>query len=785
MGLLSLIGCFVFLLIYDLPQRNDKVARAQSDELVQAQAALVGAIVSLQQQRLEAAASEPGLADVFADPAARAAKEVVLKRAFPESVSLRLVPLGPLGIAGVDDGATGLRNNIEADMLRRVSSGASTAPEAYPFERTRLISFAQPVVVRGASYAAGALLISFPSSWLEKVIASQLGARGGLAISQQVEGREVVVVDVSRGDDVGVSSEAALKNPVWKLKFTPSRSWLDGFEQSSLPLILILALSVAGSLLGMLLVVRDIRQALQRNLQALAGNDALDLPGFAALRQVLRTRPASAGAAAPVEPAEVLLSAELDVPAVVVVTEAEPEPAEIVMPESIFRAYDIRGFADSELGDEVIHQLGLAIGSEAVDRGQQEIIVARDGRHSSERICNALVRGLRESGRDVLDIGVVPTPLLYFATHQLGSQSGVVVTGSHNPAAYNGLKIVLAGRTLAGRAIQGLKERAQAQRFTRGRGAYRVGSIIDTYIDYIVNDVAIAQPLKIVVDAGNGVAGLVAPRLFTELGCEVIPLYCDVDGDFPNHHPDPTVAKNLDALVRTVRTEGADLGIAFDGDGDRLGIVTANGHIVAADRLLMILAQDVVSRNPGADVIFDVKCSRVLNSVISSFGGRPIMWKSGHSFMKEKMAETGALLGGEFSGHIFFGERWFGFDDGLYAAARLIEILSTTDPDLDNHLAALPQTVSTPEIKLPSTDLAKFDLVSRLVDAGQFGEGKITTLDGLRVDYPDGWGLVRASNTTPDLVLRFEADNDAALTRIQTLFREQLVAIDPGLAFGF
>ncbi|MET0379687.1 MAG: phosphomannomutase/phosphoglucomutase, partial [Spongiibacteraceae bacterium] len=494
--------------------------------------------------------------------------------------------------------------------------------------------------------------------------------------------------------------------------------------------------------------------------------------------QKLRER---AAAAPVVATAEVVAAEE----AMLVESEPAVEIVPLDLPEVIFRAYDIRGLADSELSDDVVYEIALAIGSEAVDRGQQEIIVARDGRLSSERICNALVRGLRDSGRDVIDIGLAPTPLLYFATHQLSTQSGVVVTGSHNPGEYNGLKIVLAGRALSGRAIQGLRERALARRFTQGKGSYRIAAIEDSYIDYIVNDVAIAQPLKVVIDAGNGVAGVVAPRLFRELGCEVIPLYCEIDGRFPNHHPDPTVASNLAELVRVVRTEGADLGIAFDGDGDRVGVVTASGKIVAADRLLMVLAQDVVSRNPGADVLFDVKCSRVLNGVISSFGGRPIMWKSGHSFMKEKMAETGALIGGEFSGHIFFNERWFGFDDGLYAAARLIEILSTTDPDLDNHLSALPQTVSTPELKLVASDGAKFDIISRLAAEGRFGEGKITTLDGVRVDYPDGWGLVRASNTTPALALRFEADSDAALARIQEVFREQLAAIDPGLAFGF
>ena len=774
-GLLTLIACFVFLLMYDLPQRNERVLRAQSNEQVQAQAGLVAGLVAQLQTRLTAAVQDPGLVDAFADPALREPREVALKRAFPEAVSLRLIPLGPLGIASLDDGAVGLRNNIEADLLRRVSTGETATPEAYSFENKKFISFAQPVVLKGNNYASGALLVSLPSAWLERILAAQLGSRGAIVITQQAGSRTAEVAAVGSGQTGSTfTSAAALKTPPWQLQFTPAAAWLDTFDQSALPLILILALSVVGILIGMLLVVQDIRRALQRNLRALAGNEAVDLPGFATLRQQLRER------AVPKVEQTVAAEAAAIPEMVEPVIEAAPP-----ISENIFRAYDIRGIADTELSDDTVYQLGLAIGSEAVDRGQQEVIVGRDGRTSSERIVNALVRGLRDSGRDVIDIGMVPTPLLYFATHQLGTQSGVVVTGSHNPAEYNGLKIVLAGRTLAARAIQSLKERTQARRFTQGKGGYRVTTIDDTYVDYIVNDVAIAQPLKVVIDAGNGVAGIVAPRLFRELGCEVIPLYCDVDGRFPNHHPDPTVAANLSDLIRVVREEGADLGIAFDGDGDRVGIVTATGKVVAADRLLMVLAQDVVSRNPGADVLFDVKCSRVLNGVISSYGGRPIMWKTGHSFMKEKMAETGALLGGEFSGHIFFNERWFGFDDGLYAAARLIEILSTTDPDLDNHLAALPQTVSTPEIKLESTDETKFGLISRLAVEAQFGEGKMTTLDGVRVDFPDGWGLVRASNTTPNLVLRFEADNDAALARIQTLFRDQLVAVDPTLAFGF
>jgi phosphomannomutase/phosphoglucomutase len=374
---------------------------------------------------------------------------------------------------------------------------------------------------------------------------------------------------------------------------------------------------------------------------------------------------------------------------------------------------------------------------------------------------------------------------MYFATHELGTHTGVVITGSHNPAEYNGIKIVIGGRALSGDAIKNLRQRIINQDIINGQGNYQTQEVEQAYIDYIINDVAIAQPLKIVIDAGNGVTGQIAPRLFEELGCDVVPLYCEIDGNFPNHHPDPTIESNLEDLKRTVVEQQADLGIAFDGDGDRLGVVTASGKFVAADRLLMLLAQDVVSRNPGADVIFDVKCTRNLNTLISNSGGRPIMWKTGHSFMKEKMAETGALLGGEFAGHFFFKERWFGFDDGMYAAARLIEILSTTDPDLDLQLESFPESISSPEIKVVTGEEQKFSIVEKLVSSGNFDGGKVSTLDGIRVDYPDGWGLVRASNTTPMLTLRFEADTDDAMQRIQTQFKEQLTAVENEIPFNF
>jgi phosphomannomutase/phosphoglucomutase len=785
LGLVTLLACFVYLILFYLPARNQDVAQTLATELAASQAQLVDAWVQQIDARLQGAANNKNLLEAFAvTPPDLRGVASDLQRQFPESSSVRLIALGPLGIANVDNSQAGLHNNIEADLLRRVSDGTATRPEAYAIDKVSVISFAQAVSAPGSKYAAGAILLTVPATYLEQLLASQLSTRAQVQLQQQAGSQWSKFAAAGSGDETANRVEQKLAAANWQLQLTPASTWLDRSRESPLILLLVLAASTIGILLGMLTSARDFRIALEQSLQALVGSHAPTLPGFTELRAQLQRKFASASV-----PKEATTTATT--PAVTAVaTIAEPQLAEeidvlVQIPDTIFRAYDIRGIAAQQLTDEIVYQIALAIGSEALERGQQEIIIARDGRASSEAIAASLIRGLRDSGRNVVDIGLVPTPVLYFAAHQLDTQSGVMITGSHNAAEYNGLKIVLGGKTLSGRAIQALKQRIAERQFSRGKGSYRVDNINERYIEYILNDVAIAQPLKIVIDAGNGVTGTIAPQLFRELGCEVIPLYCDVDPKFPNHDPDPSIAKNLKDLVQLVRENGADLGIAFDGDGDRVGVVTATGDIVAADRLLMILAQDVVARNPGADILFDVKCSRSLNNVISSYGGRPIMWKSGHSFMKDKMAETGALLGGEFSGHIFFNERWFGFDDGMYAAARLIEILSTTNPDLDSHLDALPPTVATPELKIDIADEAKFALMEKLALEGRFGDGKLTTLDGLRIDFPDGWGLVRASNTTPALTLRFEADNEEALARIETLFRDQLLAIAPTLPISF
>ena len=450
----------------------------------------------------------------------------------------------------------------------------------------------------------------------------------------------------------------------------------------------------------------------------------------------------------------------------------------------IFRAYDIRGITTKNLTDDVVYWIGRAFATEAQANDRDRVAVGRDGRHSSAGLRDALVRGLTEGGCDVIDIGEVPTPLLYFATHALDTGTGVMITGSHNPPDYNGLKMMIAGETLAEGRIQELKNRILENRLDEGNGDVEEMDLADHYLDRVQESVAVAQPCKVVVDCGNGVAGHLAPRLIEELGCEVVPLYCNVDGDFPNHHPDPAEPENLQDLIDVVRDEGADIGLAFDGDGDRLGVVTPAGEIIYPDKLLMLFAQDIVGRNPGADVIYDVKCSRHLNNLISELGGRPIMWRTGHSHMKAKLKETEALLAGEFSGHICFAERWYGFDDALYSAARLLEIVGAQDQNVDELFSQFPTTHSTPEIKITTTETQKFEIIEQLAIGADFGDGTVTDIDGVRVDFSDGWGLVRASNTSPVLSLRFEADDPEALERIKGIFARRLAAIDSALTFN-
>jgi phosphomannomutase / phosphoglucomutase len=453
--------------------------------------------------------------------------------------------------------------------------------------------------------------------------------------------------------------------------------------------------------------------------------------------------------------------------------------------QEIFKAYDIRGIVGKTLTPAAVELIGRALGTECREAGGTAIAVGRDGRLSGPELSQALARGLQASGVDVHDVGMVTTPLAYFAAFELGCGSAIAVTGSHNPPDYNGLKMVIAGTTLSGEAIQRLRGRIERDEFVSGRGLYRAADVRAAYLARIANDVKLARPMKIVVDCGNGVAGSFAPELYRRLGCEVIELFCEVDGKFPNHHPDPTQPQNLQDVIARLAASDAELGLAFDGDGDRLGVVTKDGRIIYADRQLMLLARDVLSRVPGAEIIYDVKSTRNLATWIRAHGGRPLLWKTGHSLVKAKLKESGAPLAGEMSGHIFFAERWYGFDDGLYAGARLLEVLSQSrDPSAV--LNALPDSLATPELHWHLAEGEPHRLIAELQRTAQFGGATdVIKLDGLRVEYPDGFGLARASNTTPVIVLRFEADDETALRRIQEDFRRVLGAAKPGSALPF
>jgi len=456
------------------------------------------------------------------------------------------------------------------------------------------------------------------------------------------------------------------------------------------------------------------------------------------------------------------------------------------IPQSIFRAYDIRGTITDELTPENVKTIGKAIGSECLANGADKIITGRDGRLSGPALQNALSDGIQSTGVSVVDIGMAPTPLVYYAMFEFDINSCVAVTGSHNPPNYNGLKIVIAGETLYGERIQDLYQRIAADNFTVGDGGLKKEQIIKRYTDRILADVKLARPMKLVVDCGNGVAGAVAPDLLRGLSCEVEELYCEVDGNFPNHHPDPSKLENLQDLIAKVKASGAELGLAFDGDGDRLGLIDKAGNILWPDRQMMLFAEDVLNRNPGAEIIFDVKSSKNLQQFIEKLGGKATMWKTGHSFIKKKLKETGALLAGEMSGHIFIKERWYGFDDGIYAAARMLEILSNKNQPPEEVFAGLPDSYNTPEINIKfSDDETKFDFMEQLTKKANFPDANIITIDGLRVEYHDGWGLIRPSNTTPVLVLRFEADNEQALERIKNEFKSQMQLLDDTLNIDF
>ena len=760
--------------------------------------------------------------------------ELQLANFLPAIEEVHLFPYRDIPRASTGDGLLGFSG---LELARRAETGQRLFPDAFPRDNRWFVQIAAPVRNPTSNAVIGSLLIIFDTGQIQpllKVVNASLG--GELALVQTVSGASRTVV--SNGSGSGSAESRRLTNPDWTVAYTPAK-----VSAASVGTVMIAILVGAPALIAAIIIwvlLGGAQKGLRQDVTALIqwahkvfGGERVKLPTFRwdmvasagevlfRLSQVVDKRVAKAGETAKPKPAssgksgagaskgsDEPLFQDKDMPDIDMLDGDEdvlgfgtgddtvfgsgdtPDVEEVGLPQvelsrDIFRAYDIRGIVGETLTAEGVQVIGRAIGSEALARGVDSLCIGYDGRHSSPDLAGALARGVMVAGCNVIHVGAVPTPVLYFATHELQTGSGVMVTGSHNPANYNGLKIMLGGESLSGEAIQKLYQRIQTGDFASGQGNQSSEDVRRAYLDRILGDIAVAAPLKVVVDAGNGIAGELGPMLIEELGCEVVPLYCDVDGDFPNHHPDPGKPANLTDLIARVESEGADIGLAFDGDGDRLGVVTDSGKIIWPDRLMMLFARDVVSRNPGTDVLYDVKCSRRLAGVISEAGGRPIMWKSGHSLMKAKMKETGALLAGEMSGHIFFGERWYGFDDGLYSAARLLEILGVEDRRSDEVFEDFPDDISTPELNVEVTDSAKFDIIARLGEAGDFGDGNISTIDGIRVDYADGWGLCRASNTTPALVLRFEAETEEALERIKSVFREQLRKAAPDLVADF
>jgi phosphomannomutase/phosphoglucomutase len=757
-------------------------------------------------------AGDPDLAARFAagDEAGLRQTEAAIGRYLPEAMRIRLLPVG---WNELDEAAVPPLSYASLDILRMAErSKKVTRIEAHQFgTKGQHFALAAPVLAAEGGEVVGLVHIALPLKLVQQLV-DALPPFSGRAEVQQGGGADALALAASssamksdlKGGRIPVSGS------IWEVAY-----WKGGVAQGMQTLLLLFGVPTVGLLIiGALFFLqnRRLRQLLKQDQGAVVylvegilkgkgvGNTSAcikelgdTMASLAQLERRARSRkrsPLEGEQKTSVAPPEGVTHGgiELDDDA-----GAEPEVAHAAtdvaagrLPDAIFRAYDIRGVVATALTPEVVHELGRAIGSEVYDKGQQTVIVARDGRSSSEALSGALARGLQESGREVLDLGMVPVSTLYFATHFLGSNSGVMVTGSHNPPEYNGLKIVINGEAWSGAAIKKLRERVETGDLLQGEGSQRSQNLVPDYIARITSDVQMARPLKVVVDCGNGVAGVVAPALLRELGCEVTELFCEVDGRFPNHHPDPGQPENLAVLISTVQAQEADLGVAFDGDGDRLGVVDSSGNIIWPDRLLMLFAADVLTRQPGGDVLYDVKSTRNLAGHVVASGGRPVMWKTGHSLMKAKMKETGALLAGEMSGHIFFKERWFGFDDALYATARLLEILAADARSSAEVFAELPDSLSTPELVMPLAEGAPFALVQKLLDAPEFpDELKRITIDGLRVEFQDGWGLVRASNTNPAVTFRFEADDEAALERIKALFRQQLSQVEPGLALPF
>ncbi|MFI2811197.1 MULTISPECIES: phosphomannomutase/phosphoglucomutase [Microbulbifer] len=705
--------------------------------------------------------------------AGRVAEEVAERDRYLESVARdpatrqpgRSVQVFRDGEVRVGAGENPRLNFALVDLLER---GARNEAQALEFLRTGSDNNWQ---LHGAAATNGGVaLVSEPLAALEKVFSGFDTAAGQIRVIQQFPGGPPQPL-WQAGQGTGQTVAAGVPGSFLKVELRPSAHFAR--ENSIAPLWLLVVASI-GLLVTLWLLWRFIPRdtpAPWQNAQPPKRRSA-DYPGVPPTPTAPRATAGNEGSEKSRQPAE----------------DRDQSPGSAMgavrdFPAHVFRAYDIRGIAGEEIDEPFAYQLGRALGTLALHAGEELLMVGRDGRNSSELLTGCLIEGILDSGCDCVDLGLVPSPILYFACARgRNGSSGVMVTASHNPAEFNGFKILLRGRPLAEEKLQRLRQLMMQGPFREGRGSSSQQDVQDLYVDEIFNDVALAGEPRLVVDAANGATAHLAPRLFEHLGCNVTRLFCEFDGDFPNHPPDPSRPENLAALVEKVTETGADLGIALDGDGDRVTLVSRSGRIAWADQLVMLLARDILARNPGASVVFDVKSSRALGELVSQYGGLPIMGKTGHAPMKAKMLENGAILGGELSGHIFIKDRWFGFDDGIYAAARILEIMALREQGLDELLDSLPQLVSTPEILVPVAEQDKFALVERFRAQVDFGEATLDTTDGLRIEYAEGWGLVRASNTGAALTLRFEAESEEALEAIRARVTAQLKQVEPSLA---
>lgn len=790
-------------------EREAQVAEDQT--LADRLARELGAVLEPQRLKLAALAQQPAIVGaISAEKTQREKAAAAAQSEIPGALRLRLLPRGA---DHVDPNSSPPLTFASVDMLRDAAKTDKDVKSELHLGGTENehIVMIQRVPITGE--AVGFLHLSVDPNLVRDALANVSGVPGYIEVRQPVPKGPPAIIARAGSPPVGDSTATAIagiSGTAWVVSYRSPTAVASSDGGWMLPLVGLFAVIALIAVAVFFLRRRDV--ALASDAVTYQGAIKAILEGaHPGLEQLLPGKPqtlatdlgpvsegitdddrdditefGAVGDVAGAEPAADTFDITGDSTAGIEVVEEDPDAAVRIDP-SIFRSNDIRGIVGQTLTAEGIYEIGRALGSEAAARGQQTIVTARDGRNSSQEIRDALIEGLRDSGRDVLDIGLTPTPVLYFATHYLDSHSGVMITGSHNPPEYNGLKIVLDGETLSGEAIQAIRERIENNDFTSGEGTMQSTEIIPDYIRRISEEipVTLGNALKVVVDCGNSVPGIAAPHILRAIGHDVIELYCEVDGNFPNHQPDPSQPENLADLIRVVEEEDADIGLAFDGDGDRLGVVDNAGNIIWPDRQMILFARDVLSRNPGAKIIFDVKCSRLLADDIRANGGEAIMSKSGHSQIKTKMQETGALLAGEMSGHIFFKERWYGFDDALYCAARLLEIIVNSGMSATEVFDGVPGWVATPELKLDMPESEHGAFMQKVLEAANFGDAEVSTLDGLRVDFNDSWGLVRPSNTTPCLVFRFEGDDQAALDNVQQLFRDLLLGVDGDLKLPF